>query len=35
VRRLQASGRPARRLTDGWPEWKLEHDTRITEEAAA
>ena len=35
VRRLQASGRPARRLTDGWPEWKLEHKPRITEEAAA
>jgi rhodanese-related sulfurtransferase/predicted transcriptional regulator len=23
VRRLQAAGRPARRLEDGWPEWKL------------
>jgi len=23
VRRLQASGRPARRLQDGWPEWQL------------
>jgi rhodanese-related sulfurtransferase/DNA-binding HxlR family transcriptional regulator len=34
VRRLQARGRRARRLTDGWPEWKLDH-TRSTEEAAA
>jgi rhodanese-related sulfurtransferase len=24
VRRLQADGRPARRLQDGWPEWKLQ-----------
>ena len=23
VRRLQAEGRPARRLEDGWPEWRL------------
>jgi rhodanese-related sulfurtransferase/predicted transcriptional regulator len=23
VRRLQAAGRPARRLEDGWPEWQL------------
>jgi rhodanese-related sulfurtransferase len=23
VRRLQASGRPARRLQEGWPEWRL------------
>jgi rhodanese-related sulfurtransferase len=23
VRRLQADGRPARRLQDGWPEWRL------------
>ena len=23
VRRLQAAGRPARRLEDGWPEWRL------------
>jgi len=23
VRRLQAAGRPARRLQDGWPEWQL------------
>lgn len=23
VRRVQASGRPARRLGDGWPEWRL------------
>jgi rhodanese-related sulfurtransferase len=35
VRRLRASGRRARRLQDGWPEWKLHHDTRITEESAA
>ena len=25
VRRLQAAGRPARRLEDGWPEWRLAH----------
>jgi rhodanese-related sulfurtransferase/predicted transcriptional regulator len=24
VRQLRAAGRPARRLEDGWPEWKLE-----------
>jgi rhodanese-related sulfurtransferase len=35
VRRLRTSGRRARRLQDGWPEWKLDHDTRITEESAA
>jgi rhodanese-related sulfurtransferase len=35
VRRLQASGRKARRLADGWPEWKLDDNTSITEEAAA
>jgi rhodanese-related sulfurtransferase len=23
VRRLRADGRTARRLTDGWPEWRL------------
>jgi rhodanese-related sulfurtransferase/DNA-binding transcriptional ArsR family regulator len=23
VRRLEANGRPARRLADGWPEWRL------------
>ena len=23
VRQVQASGRPARRLDDGWPEWRL------------
>jgi rhodanese-related sulfurtransferase/DNA-binding HxlR family transcriptional regulator len=34
VRRLQASGRRARRLKDGWPEWKLDRN-RITEETAA
>ena len=26
VRRLRAAGRPARRLEDGWPEWKLAMD---------
>ena len=25
VRRLEAAGRPARRLQDGWPEWQLAH----------
>jgi len=25
VRRLDAAGRPARRLQDGWPEWQLAH----------
>jgi rhodanese-related sulfurtransferase len=35
VRRLRASGRSARRLHQGWPEWKLDHNTRITEESAA
>jgi rhodanese-related sulfurtransferase/predicted transcriptional regulator len=35
VRRLRASGRSARRLADGWPEWTLDRNTRITEEAAA
>ena len=23
VRRLRAAGRPARRLEEGWPEWRL------------
>ena len=27
VRTLQASGRRARRLRDGWPEWRLHHTT--------
>jgi len=35
VRRLRASGRSARRLQEGWPEWKLDRDTRIREESAA
>src|ERR687895_444640 len=35
VRQLQASGRRARRLEGGWPEWKLDDNTSITEEAAA
>jgi rhodanese-related sulfurtransferase/predicted transcriptional regulator len=26
VRRLRSKGRPARRLEDGWPEWKLSDD---------
>ena len=38
VRRLQAAGRPARRLEDGWPEWQLAERTSKTsstrEEAA-
>jgi rhodanese-related sulfurtransferase len=28
VRRLRRTGRPARRLEDGWPEWRLANDTR-------
>src|SRR3954468_792096 len=28
VRRLQAAGRPARRLEDGWPEWRLGNHER-------
>jgi rhodanese-related sulfurtransferase len=35
VRRLRASGRSARRLQEGWLEWKLDRDTRIREESAA
>ena len=35
VRRLQASGRSARRLADGWPEWRLDRHTRSAEETAA
>ncbi len=35
VRRLRASGRSASRLREGWPEFKLERDARITEESAA
>src|SRR4051812_39190049 len=36
VRRLQAAGHPARRLEDGWPEWRLgNHKGRVTEDAAA
>jgi rhodanese-related sulfurtransferase/predicted transcriptional regulator len=30
VRRLQAAGRPARRLEEGWPEWRLAGATRST-----
>ena len=39
VRRLQAAGRPARRLGDGWPEWQLARRrstaSSTTEEEAA
>ena len=39
VRRLQAAGRPARRLEDGWPEWQLGQETHTdasaTKEEAA
>jgi rhodanese-related sulfurtransferase/predicted transcriptional regulator len=34
VRTLRASGRAARRLHDGWPEWRL-HEITTTEEDAA
>jgi rhodanese-related sulfurtransferase len=34
VRHLNAAGRPARRLRDGWPEWRL-HQIKSTEEDAA
>jgi rhodanese-related sulfurtransferase/DNA-binding HxlR family transcriptional regulator len=27
VRRLRAAGRPARRLEEGWPEWKLKQES--------
>jgi rhodanese-related sulfurtransferase/predicted transcriptional regulator len=30
VRRLRASGREARRLEDGWPEWQLAKKERVT-----
>ena len=29
VRRVRASGRPARRLEDGWPEWKLSNEKEM------
>jgi len=29
VRSLRASGRPARRLEDGWPEWKLSKEEEV------
>jgi len=35
VRTLRASGRPARRLQDGWPEWRLHHTEPTEEEDAA
>ena len=34
VRRLQASGRSARRLEDGWPEWRLASRPRARSRAA-
>jgi rhodanese-related sulfurtransferase/predicted transcriptional regulator len=34
VRRLQAAGRPARRLEDGWPEWRLSGHTATRHRAA-
>jgi rhodanese-related sulfurtransferase len=35
VRRIHASGRSARRLADGWPEWKLDEDASSRNETAA
>jgi rhodanese-related sulfurtransferase len=35
VRRLHDAGRAARRLDDGWPEWRLHHTTPSREEHAA
>jgi rhodanese-related sulfurtransferase len=35
VRQLRAAGRPARRLEDGWPEWKLEQRSEKTAAKAA
>ena len=34
VRRLRAAGRPARRLEDGWPEWRLADRTKNRVKAA-
>jgi rhodanese-related sulfurtransferase len=34
VRRLRAAGRDARRLEDGWPEWRLAGEPRIPRQAA-
>jgi rhodanese-related sulfurtransferase len=34
VRHLNAAGRPARRLRDGWPEWRLDQTTSTEENAA-
>jgi rhodanese-related sulfurtransferase len=34
VRRLQAAGRTARRLEDGWPEWRLSGHTATRRRAA-
>jgi rhodanese-related sulfurtransferase len=33
VRMLTRAGRKARRLDDGWPEWKLERQATTTENA--
>lgn len=35
VRRLNASGRPARRLDAGWPEWRLAHEDPTPEDEEA
>lgn len=34
VRHLRAAGRPARRLEDGWPEWRLAHQPAEHDRAA-
>ena len=34
VRQLQAAGRKARRLEDGWPEWRLSDRTTTHDRAA-
>ena len=34
VRQLQSAGRPARRLTDGWPEWRLAGPSAAHDRAA-
>src|SRR5438445_5279305 len=34
VRRLQAAGRPARRLQEGWPEWRLAEEATKRRRAA-
>ncbi len=35
VRELHAAGRTARRLRDGWPEWRLEHKPSSLDDKAA